>query len=161
LAYALSILIMSHSTTVPASGLRADRVLVDKSERTMYLFSGTEILRTYRVSLGTEPRDHKRREGDCRTPEGRYTLDYKKENSDFFRAIRISYPNAEDLSRARRAGIDPGGAIMVHGQRNGFGWLSWVTQQFDWTAGCIAVTNAEMEEIWRLVDVGTPIEIRP
>ena len=96
-----------------------------------------------------------------KTPEGKYTLDFKKSDSSFYKAIRVSYPNIADRDNARNLGVDPGGQIMIHGQRNGFGWLSSIVQFFNWTEGCIAVTNSEMEEIWSMVDVGTPIEINP
>ncbi|MCF6364513.1 MAG: L,D-transpeptidase family protein, partial [Gammaproteobacteria bacterium] len=96
-----------------------------------------------------------------RTPEGKYILDYKKSDSSFYKAIHISYPNETDKRRARMNGVSPGGQIMIHGQKNGQGSLSWLAQKFNWTDGCIAVTNAEMDEIWELVKAGTPIEIFP
>jgi murein L,D-transpeptidase YafK len=102
---------------------------------------------------------HKQQEGDERTPEGKYLLDYKKDDSAFYKAIHISYPNQNDIENAKKRGVSPGGLIMIHGQRNGLGWLSFASQFFNWTNGCIAVTNSEMEEIWLAVDAGTPIEI--
>lgn len=127
----------------------------------MYLLSDGKILKTYSVSFGANPEGHKQREGDERTPQGKYILDYKKEHSSFYKAIHISYPNKIDIEKAKRAGVKPGGQIMIHGQKNGFGWLSWLAQNFNWTDGCIAVSDDEMEEIWTLVDAGTPIEIQP
>ncbi|MEZ5553814.1 MAG: L,D-transpeptidase family protein [Pseudomonadales bacterium] len=139
----------------------ADQVRVVKSEARMYLLRDGEAFRSYRVAFGANPTGHKQREGDERTPEGWYVLDYKKADSAFYKAIHISYPNEADRDRATHQGHDPGGAIMIHGQRNGLGWLAWLTQKFNWTDGCIAVTNAEMDEIWNLVEPGTPIEIVP
>lgn len=140
---------------------KADMVLVVKSESKLYLKKNGKILKAYNVSFGADPKGHKQRQGDERTPEGRYILDYKKADSDFYKAIHISYPNEQDKQRARKAGVDPGGSIMIHGQKNGWGWLSWMIQRFDWTNGCIALSDRQMEEIWQAVDVGTPIEIRP
>ncbi len=136
-----------------------DLVKVDKSENRMYLLQGGQVLRTYHVALGAHPQGHKQREGDERTPEGRYVLDYKKEDSSFHRAMHISYPNEADKLSARQRGESPGGFIMVHGQPAKLGWLSLLTQRFNWTDGCIALSNEEMDEIMALVDVGTVIEI--
>lgn len=136
-----------------------DLVKVDKSANKMYLYDGHQVVRQYHVAFGGEAKGHKQQEGDQRTPEGRYTLDYKKEDSAYYRAMHVSYPNAADTEYARQMGVSPGGFIMVHGQRNGLGWLSWLTQQFNWTNGCIALTNAEMDEFMNLVPVGTAIEI--
>ena len=120
-----------------------------------------EAIKTYRVALGGSPVGHKRQEGDQKTPEGHYLLDYKKPDSAYYKAIHISYPNAADKTQALERGLSPGGQIMIHGQKNGFGWLGLVTQQIDWTNGCIAVTDSDMEEIWQAVDPGTPIQINP
>ncbi len=145
-----------------AYGSEVDLVLVKKSDRKMYLISQDRIIKKYNVALGRNPRGHKRQQGDGRTPEGRYVLDYKKSDSAFYKAIHISYPNREDRKSARQQGVDPGGRIMIHGQKNGGPeWLSLISEEVNWTDGCIAVTNKEMDEIWRLVNVGTPIEIRP
>ena len=140
---------------------QVDKVLVNKSIHKMYLVKGEETLREYDISLGGNPFGHKEKEGDQRTPEGRYILDYKKSDSAFYKAIHISYPNTQDKMAAQEKGVDPGGAIMIHGQRNGYGWVSLLTQLFDWTHGCIAVTNSEIDEIWLAVNEGTPIEIYP
>lgn len=158
LLFCLSLLLASPSFAAEAA---VDSVLVKKSESKMYLLANRRMVKEYHVVFGANPEGHKQREGDERTPEGKYTLDYKKEDSAFFRAIHISYPNADDMKRAKAANVKPGGQIMIHGQRNGMGWLSWLTQRFNWTNGCIAVTNAEMEEIWRMVKTGTAIEIKP
>lgn len=142
-------------------GEKVDYVLVEKSVGKLYLLSDEEVVREYDVALGGNPIGHKQREGDQRTPEGKYTLDYKKADSAFFMAIHISYPNAADRARANAAKVDPGGQIMIHGQKNGYEKYTRVNQLFNWTDGCIAVTNPEMVEIWRMVEVGTPIEIVP
>ena len=137
-----------------------DSVLVDKSDRKLYLLRDGAVVAEYSVAFGANPRGHKQQEGDERTPEGNYLLDYKKADSAFHKAIHISYPDEADQRAAAAMGVEPGGLIMIHGQRNGLGWLSFLTQRFNWTDGCIAVTNREMDEIWRLVDVDTSIEIR-
>ncbi|WP_073603984.1 L,D-transpeptidase family protein [Vibrio aerogenes] len=136
-----------------------DLVKVDKSERIMYLMNGNQVVKQFRIALGANPKGHKRQQGDEKTPEGTYTLDYKKEDSSFYRAMHISYPNEQDIANARKAGVSPGGLIMVHGQKNGFGSLGHVAQRFNWTDGCIALTNHEMDEFMALVKVGTPIRI--
>lgn len=140
---------------------KVDAVVVHKSEREMMLMHHGQVIKRYQIALGGDPVGHKRQEGDQKTPEGSYVLDYKKEDSSFFKAIHISYPNAADTAQAQRRGVSPGGLIMIHGQKNGFGWLGGITQNWDWTDGCIAVTNAEMQEIWQMVDEGTPIQIQP
>ena len=136
-----------------------DKVFIDKSARTLQLLSGNNLIKSYPIALGGSPVGHKRQQGDKRTPIGNYTLDYKNENSKFYRSIHVSYPNATDKARAKSQGVSPGGDIMIHGQKNGFGHLAWVNQKRDWTDGCIAVTNDEMDEIMAAVKIGTPIEI--
>ena len=157
-----TVLAVALCAAVPAGAAdKADLVRVDKSERRLELRHKGTVLRSYRVALGNAPEGHKREEGDERTPEGRYVLDWRNPGSSFHKSIHISYPNAADRAAAKAAGRDPGGLIMIHGQPNGFGWWSWLLQLVDWTDGCIAVTDAEMDEIWTMVDNGTPIEISP
>lgn len=140
----------------------ADRVLLLKSQRRLLLIADGRPFREYRVSLGFEPVGDKLREGDGRTPEGHYILDWKNPNSEYYRSIHISYPNAADRVRAHAAGIeDPGDNIMIHGLGPEMAFLGKTHRAADWTNGCIAVTNKEIDEIWRLVRTGTPIEIRP
>jgi murein L,D-transpeptidase YafK len=139
----------------------ADRILIVKSSRTMTLFSGEKVLRTYKVALGTVPRGPKRIEGDHKTPEGIYTIDAKNPQSRFHLSLHISYPSAVDREQARKLGARPGGAIMIHGLEKHFAYLGALHRQTDWTDGCVAVTNAEIEEIWTMVPVGTRVEIRP
>ncbi|MCG9965679.1 L,D-transpeptidase family protein [Shewanella cutis] len=141
------------------SAQKADSVLVNKSEKKLYLIADGKPFKSYHVVFGANPEGHKQQEGDERTPEGKYLLDYKKEDSAFYKAIHISYPNQHDIESAKKRGVNPGGLIMIHGQPNGLGWLSFASQFFNWTNGCIAVTNSEMDEIWQAVDVGVPVEI--
>jgi murein L,D-transpeptidase YafK len=135
--------------------LRADRVIVNKARREMLLLYGESVLRSYRVALGREPVGHKEREGDGRTPEGRYMIDRRNPQSRYHLALRISYPNEADRARARELGVEPGGDVMIHGLKDG------VRREDDWTQGCIAVTDEEMDAIWNLVSEGTPIVINP
>jgi murein L,D-transpeptidase YafK len=140
---------------------KVDLVRVDKSERSMELLSNGEVVRTHTIALGGNPIDHKQREGDQRTPEGRYVLDWRNPNSCCVRSIHVSYPNVADKAAARAAGVEPGGMIMIHGPLNSLRWLDWLLQMFDWTDGCIAVGEEDMLEIWDMVGNGTPIEIDP
>ena len=140
-----------------------DRVLVMKGERKMQLWKDGAVYREYRISLGDSPVGHKMQEGDERTPIGDYILDWRNPNSSFHKSIHISYPNDNDRAFARAMGIQPGGMIMIHGRPN---WLTSprLAKEYDgrdWTDGCIAVTNPEMDEIWALVKDGTPIRILP
>ena len=139
----------------------AEQILINKSARRLTLIRAGEALRVYRISLGNSPIGPKEREGDGKTPEGEYVVDKKIMNSGFHRALHISYPNAADRARAASLGVSPGGDIMIHGLKNGFGWLGPLHRFSDWTQGCIAVTNAEIEEIWDMVPVGTPVKIVP
>jgi len=138
-----------------------DHVVVLKGQHKLLLLSGEKVVRTYLVALGGGGLSPKMRQGDHRTPEGLYQIDYRNSASSFHRALHISYPNEADRERARRLGVSPGGNIMIHGITNGLGWVGVNHRLSDWTDGCIAVTNAEIEEIWSLVPDGTPVEIRP
>ena len=139
----------------------ADEVVVRKSERRLYLMRHGEVLRSYRVALGLMPEGPKERAGDFRTPEGRYQLTRRNPRSDYFLSIQVSYPNAEDLRRARRDHVDPGGSIMVHGLPNNQRHPPDYYAAADWTDGCIAMSNADMVELWLMVQDNTPIEILP
>ena len=140
-------------TLAPASE-RADEIRVDKSERRMQLLRDGKVLKTYRILLGDAPVGHKRQQGDERTPEGRYRITFRNGQSRFHLSLRVSYPNETDRAQARARGVDPGGDIMIHGGTPpGYGR--------DWTDGCIALTDRQIEEVWRLVPVGTPITISP
>jgi murein L,D-transpeptidase YafK len=138
-----------------------DSILVLKKDHVLELLAGGKVIRSYKVALGTGGLASKERQGDGRTPEGRYVIDSRNEHSAFYKSLHISYPDAEDHRRAARLGVSPGGDIMIHGLPNGRGWIGPAHRLYDWTEGCIAVTDDEMDEIWKLVPVGTPVEIRP
>jgi murein L,D-transpeptidase YafK len=160
--FAAGVLIGAHFNLHPLpSNTTADRVLVEKATRRLTLLRDGVPLKTYRVALGRAPLGPKEQEGDRRTPEGLYLIDFHKEDSDYHRALHVSYPEQRDIERAAAAGVSPGCDIMIHGIRNGKGWLGAFHRLTDWTAGCIALTDFEIEEIWRAVPDGTPIEIRP
>jgi murein L,D-transpeptidase YafK len=138
---------------------KADKVLVNKSESKLYVMKSGKPLKAYKVAFGANPVGHKEKEGDGRTPEGAYLLDFKNTKSKFYKSIRVSYPNASDIAKAEALGLKPGGDIMIHGQPNGLSASASIRQRVNWTQGCIALTDNEMDEIWKLVDIGTPIEI--
>ncbi len=137
----------------------AELVLVDKSERKMWLVSEGVKYREYDISLGDNPQGHKQQEGDERTPEGEYLIDYRNPESRFYLSLHIDYPREGDLERARELGVSPGGNIFIHGLPNGLESIPKAFTGRDWTDGCIAVGNSEIEEIWELVRDGTPIRI--
>lgn len=151
------------SKTAVNSGplLKADQVLVRKGERRLYLMKGGKAFREYKIALGESPKGHKLQEGDERTPEGDYMLDWRNPDSVAYKSLHVSYPNTDDRIRAGNMGVSPGGNIMVHGILNGYEDYGPLMQRFDWTDGCIAVLNHEMEEIWQSVRNGTPIRIEP
>jgi murein L,D-transpeptidase YafK len=140
---------------------QADHILIIKSKRSMILMRGNKVLKTYSVALGTVPIGAKEKQGDHKTPEGNYVIDAKNSYSRFHLALHISYPKEEDKKRARKMRVNPGGDIMIHGLESRFAFLGALHRQTDWTDGCIAVTNPEIEEIWKLVPIGTTVEIRP
>lgn len=139
---------------------KADKVIVVKSKRILMLLRDGEILKAYRIALGKNPEGKKVMAGDKKTPEGRYTL-FKNSNSRFHLSLRISYPNESDIENAERLGVSPGGDIMIHGLPEGLAEFGKFHRYYDWTDGCIAVTNSEIEEIYQMVEDGTPIEIKP
>ncbi len=145
----------------PAPPKQADRILIEKSKRTLTLMSGNTVLKTYKVALGGQPAGAKQRQGDHKTPEGLYVVDQKNPASIFHRALHLSYPNAQDRENARKLGVSPGGDVEIHGLGAKYGWVGAAHRLTDWTDGCIAVTNEEIDEIWPVVPVGTPVEIRP
>lgn len=148
-------------TPPPPANSIVNRILVEKKARRLTLLRGNTPVKTYAIALGRQPEGHKQFEGDNKTPEGRYVIDSRKKNSSFHRALHISYPSPRDVAFAAGQKKSAGGNIMIHGLPNGMGKLGRLHLLRDWTAGCIAVTNAEIEEIWRVVPDGTPIEIRP
>jgi murein L,D-transpeptidase YafK len=167
LAVLVGILIGSFCVVLPlsreavASLEKADKVIVIKSKRILMLMKDGEILKAYKVALGKSPQGRKTKAGDKRTPEGTYTLDSRNPDSKFHLAIHISYPNDSDVQVAQKLGVPPGGDIMIHGLAENFKEMGKRHRFADWTDGCIAVTNQEIEEIWRLVPDGVPIEIKP
>lgn len=141
-------------------------VKVYKADRTVHLLHHQQIIRSYQMRLGFDPIGHKVQEGDGKTPEGRYILDWRNPQSSFYKSLHVSYPNASDIAKAKQLGVSPGGDIMIHGsattnQVKKLASLMTYMPQNDWTWGCIAVRNIDMDEIWQLVDNGTPIEIYP
>lgn len=162
----LPLLVLAALGTVPSAAAgsaieMADRVVVRKSERRLLLMRGERVLRSFDVALGLSPTGHKQREGDFRTPEGNYRLAGRNPNSDFFLAIQVNYPGPDDLRRASEEGVDPGGLIMIHGQPNRPSKPLEYYQTRDWTNGCIAVSNADMVDIWLMTPDNTPIQILP
>ena len=143
------------------AGTTIDRILVEKSERKLSILRDGKVLKTYRIALGRNPVGAKEQEGDMKTPEGIYTIDYRNPQSDYHLALHISYPSAEDTTRAAQRGVNAGFDIMIHGLPNGRGWIGATHREKDWTAGCIAVTDEEIEELYRVIADGTTIEIRP
>lgn len=151
---------LGHAQTLDAT-LHADRVLVLKHERTLQLLNQGKVIKTYKVALGGNPVGAKTARGDHKTPEGIYVLDSRNVHSKFYKSIHISYPSARERVAARQQGVSPGGDVFVHGLPNGYGWIGAGHRAKDWTDGCIAVTDQEIDEIWRAVPDGTLIEIRP
>jgi L,D-peptidoglycan transpeptidase YkuD (ErfK/YbiS/YcfS/YnhG family) len=139
----------------------ADKVLIEKKERRLTLLSKGEVIKTYKIALGGNPVGPKERQGDNKTPEGTYIIDSRNRDSDYHLSLHISYPNEKDKMRAKELGVSPGGDIMIHGIKNGLSWVGASHAEVDWTKGCIAVTDEEMEEIYKLVPNGTIVEIRP
>jgi len=139
----------------------ADRIVIEKAARRLTLFAKGEALKSYRIALGGNPVGPKERQGDNKTPEGTYLIDARNRDSRYHRSLHISYPNEDDRRRARALGVPPGGDIMIHGIKDGFAWVGEAHAEVDWTRGCIAVTDEEIEEIERLVPDGTTVEIRP
>ncbi|UFS71436.1 L,D-transpeptidase family protein [Geomonas sp. RF6] len=148
-------------TVISAPKGPADKIVVEKSARRMTLFSNGAVLKSYKIALGGNPVGAKEMQGDNKTPEGTYTIDSRKKSSQYHLSLHISYPNEEDKKRAKQLGVSPGGDIMIHGIKSGFSWVGNLHTEIDWTKGCIAVTDEEIEEIDRLVPNGTVVEIRP
>jgi murein L,D-transpeptidase YafK len=159
--------LLGASSATPGSVARAeelvpaDRVVVRKAERKLYLYRGSQVLGSYRVALGLNPSGPKERERDYRTPEGHYFLARRNTRSDYFLAIQVSYPNKQDERNARRRGWAPGGSIMIHGLPNTPKHSALYYEQNDWTDGCIALSNSDMVEVWMRTEDNIPIEIYP
>ncbi|MEY2527508.1 MAG: hypothetical protein QOE73_2279 [Verrucomicrobiota bacterium] len=150
-----------HDWNALPENLTADRILVEKAERKLSIFREGKLIKTYGIALGRNPVGAKEKEGDMKTPEGVYKIDNRNPKSDYHLALHISYPSDQDNARATARGVNAGFDIMIHGLPNGKGWMGAAHRQIDWTAGCIAVTDEEIEELWRIVPDGTTIEIRP
>ena len=160
-AYLLFLLLVLSSWGAERPKIVADHIVIVKSSRTMTLMNHDKVLKTYRVALGSSPIGAKQKRGDHKTPEGEYRIDAKNPHSQYHLALHISYPNAHDRQRAHKLGLNPGGDIMIHGLPPGYASFGSKHTQWDWTWGCIAVTDEEIEEIWNLVPVGTRVEIKP
>ena len=159
-AFAISLYAHHNWNSLPA-GTTIDRIVVEKSARRLSMFRDGNQIRTFRIALGQNPLDSKHEEGDMKTPEGIYKIDRRNPQSSFHLALHISYPSDEDNKRAATHGVSAGSDIMIHGIQNGRGWIGAFHRWKDWTAGCIAVTDEEIEELWRVTPDGTTIEIRP
>ena len=142
-------------------GTTIDRILVEKSARRLSIFCKGKKLKSYRVALGRNPIGPKEQEGDMKTPEGLYKIDSRNPQSAYHLALHVSYPSNEDSARAADRGVSAGFDIMIHGIENGGGWIGAFHRWHNWTAGCIALTDEEIEELWRVTPDGTPIEIQP
>ena len=143
------------------SDIKIDKLIVLKSKREMYAFTNGKLIKTYKISLGRNPIGDKKYEGDKKTPEGLYYINDKNSNSGYHKNLGISYPNENDIEEAKQIGKPPGGEIKIHGLRNKTGFIGKFHRWYDWTLGCIAVTNNEIDELYNVVNIGTPIEIRP
>jgi murein L,D-transpeptidase YafK len=158
---AASYLYAHHNWKPLPAGMTIDRIVVEKSARRLSIFRDANQIKTYRIALGANPVGAKQQEGDMKTPEGIYEIDSRNPQSNFHLALHISYPSDVDDARASARGISAGFDIMIHGIRNGHGWIGAFHRWKDWTAGCIALTDEEIEELWRVTPDGTMIEIRP
>jgi len=157
-----SVYVYAHHVWNPLpAGTMIDRILVEKSARKLSIFRGDEKLKSYRMALGRNPVGPKEQEGDMKTPEGIYKIDSRNPQSDYHLALHVSYPSDEDSARAAERGVNAGFDIMIHGIANGGGWIGAFHRLHDWTAGCVALTDEEIEELYRVTPDGTPIEIRP
>jgi murein L,D-transpeptidase YafK len=160
-AIAIAVITLNFPRSRPALKGRVAKVLVLKTDHKLLLLDAdNNVIHTYAIAEGRGGVQAKERQGDHRTPEGFYIVDRRKRDSRFHRALHVSYPNDNDRERARKLGVDPGGDIMIHGIENGLGWIGSLHRAVDWTDGCMAVTDPELEEIWVAVPDGTPVEIR-
>ena len=150
-----------NASELPDVSPPVDRILIVKSTRTLTLESQGKAVKTYKVALGGQPVGAKQMQGDHKTPEGVYSVDAKNPHSQFYRALHLSYPNSADRARARKLGASPGGDVEIHGLGKTYGWIGARHRLSDWTDGCVAVTNEEIDEIYKLVAVGTPVELKP
>jgi len=159
-----AVVIRDHGKSRPEDPLaplegRIDRILIEKGARRLTVFRNGAPLRSYKIALGFAAEGDKLRQGDGRTPEGLFRIDRRNAASAYHLSLGIDYPQANDVARARAAGVSPGGDIFIHGQPNGYD--AFATLPYDWTAGCIALSDAAIEDLWRVAAIGTPVEIRP
>lgn len=138
-----------------------DKIVVEKGKRKLHAYSKGKLMKTYRISIGRNPKGDKEFEGDRKTPEGLYYINDKNPHSGYYKNLGISYPHKDDVDHAKVLGKKPGGLIKIHGLKNGRGWIGRLHLLKDWTFGCIALTNTEIDELYAAVKIGTPIEIRP
>lgn len=138
-----------------------DKIIVDKSDRKLSVFENGNLIKSYKISLGKVPKGAKEFEGDMKTPEGLYVINDKNAKSGYHKNLGVSYPNQKDIDHATQMGKSPGGLIKIHGIKNGYGWIGRLHLLKDWTLGCIALTNKEIDELYASVPIGTPIEILP
>lgn len=150
----------AHTEELTLKSSSVDRILVEKSKRRMQLYCGNNVVKTYKIALGKNPIGHKEKQGDFKTPEGIYKITGKNPQSQFYKSLRISYPNQQDIICAKKNCVNPGGDIMVHGLNKKSAWIGKAHTNMDWTHGCIAVSNEEIEEIYSLTKVGATIEIK-
>ncbi len=143
------------------TNIQIQKIVVIKHKRTLQLIAGDSIIKTYKISLGRNPKGNKEYEGDKKTPVGQYFINDKNPTSKYHKNLGISYPNKQDIENAKKIGKNPGGQIKIHGIKNGFGWIGKFHLLMDWTAGCIALTNKEIDELYNIVKIDTPIEILP
>lgn len=155
----IGIYVLYRESKLPADA-KIDRIVVIKSKRLLIVYTGQKQLKTYKISLGKQPIGKKQVEGDNKTPEGIYSINSKNPHSRYYKSFGISYPNQEDIDNAKRMGKSPGGAILIHGAKTGFGFLGSWLRLFDWTQGCIALTDKEMDELYDHIEIGTPVDIR-
>ena len=158
---AFTLFLAQHNWNQLPAGTVIDRIVVEKSARKLSIFHEAKPVKDYHVALGRNPIGPKQQEGDMKTPEGIYQIDYRNPQSDYHLALHVSYPSAEDIAHAAERGVPAGFDIMIHGLPNDHGWIGAFHRRKDWTAGCIALTDAEIEELWRVTPDGTAVEIRP
>jgi len=161
LKYMFFLFLLFSFSASAAESVLIDKVFIEKKARRLTLLSKENVIKTYKIALGRHSEGKKEKDGDNKTPEGICKIDSRNEKSSYHLSLHISYPNESDIKRAKELGVSPGGNIMIHGIRNGFGWLGHFHTWLNWTKGCIAVTNKEIEEIYKLVPNGTVVEIRP
>ena len=158
---AIFLILFLHYSPPVDNSIKVDKIVVKKSKRVLEIYSKDRLIKSYKISLGFNPVGKKHFQGDGKTPEGKYYINDKNPYSKFHKNLGISYPNQADKAFARKRGKSPGGAIKIHGLPNGYGWLGRIHLLWDWTAGCIALTDEEIDELYKIIKVGTPVWIKP